>query len=571
MKFFVDEPSMRRKQSPFKLITLSEQEFMALEEKIKNCDLASDEKQLVIQSLETLIFMFKNLSTMRMTIRKLRSMFHIKTEKKAKLYSDIESASNDESTQESSEESDTSSEASKLEKDSNGTDNADSSVKPKRKGHGRHSASDYKGATEIYIKHPDLSVGDRCPSCHRGNLYDYTGSGFVRIEASPILTATVYKQEKLRCATCGKLFYAPLSEELEAKKKEKWSPSASAMISLLKYGKGFPFYRLSVLQDELGVPVATSTQNDIVFKFANIAYPVYQALCEAAAQGEVIYNDDTYARIIKVSPPEVTGHKSDRTGVFTSGIVARAGPITIVIFFSGRNHAGENLADVLWNRSKYLGPPIQVCDASSRNKPANIATELVYCLIHGRRHFVTVLPDFPQAARHVIDELAKVFKHDKECRQRGYSARKRLEYHRSKSKPIMDNLHEWLQAQFDERLVEPSSSLGSAIKYMLRHWENLTKFLRIEGAPLDSNIVERALKTAILHRKNSYFYRTELGAFVGDIMMSIIQTCIQNDVNPLQYMIAIQEHWMEVYSHPESWLPWNYKQQLSQSEKVAAV
>jgi hypothetical protein len=84
-----------------------------------------------------------------------------------------------------------------------------------------------------------------------------------------------------------------------------------------------------------------------------------------------------------------------------------------------------------------------------------------------------------------------------------------LRFHPEHSQPVMDQLHAWLRTQFDEKRVEPNSGLGTAIAYVLRRWDRLTLFLRQAGAPLDSNIVERALKKAILHRRNSLFYKTE--------------------------------------------------------------
>ena len=83
----------------------------------------------------------------------------------------------------------------------------------------------------------------------------------------------------------------------------------------------------------------------------------------------------------------------------------------------------------------------------------------------------------------------------------------------------------WLEAQLTERRTEPNSGLGQAIGYLLRHWLPLTLFLRTAGAPLDNNIVERALKRAVLHRKNALYYRTLHGAEVGDLFMSLIHTC----------------------------------------------
>jgi transposase len=101
--------------------------------------------------------------------------------------------------------------------------------------------------------------------------------------------------------------------------------------------------------------------------------------------------------------------------------------------------------------------------------------------------------------------------------------------------------------------------LGKAFTYMLKHWDALTLFLKIEGAPLDNNLCEQALKMAIRHRKNSLFYRTLHGAYIGDLFMSLIHTCRLSKVNPLHYLVALQRHSHEVFKNPHEWLPWNYE------------
>jgi transposase len=80
-----------------------------------------------------------------------------------------------------------------------------------------------------------------------------------------------------------------------------------------------------------------------------------------------------------------------------------------------------------------------------------------------------------------------------------------------------------------------------------------------QGAPLDNNICERALKMAILHRKNSIFYKTLNGARVGDLFMSLIHTCQLNGVNALDYLQTLSKHSAELAAAPEQWLPWNYR------------
>ena len=111
--------------------------------------------------------------------------------------------------------------------------------------------------------------------------------------------------------------------------------------------------------------------------------------------------------------------------------------------------------------------------------------------------------------------------------------------------------------------MEPNSSLGKAINYMLKHWLPLTRFLEVPGAPLDNNICERALKTAILHRKNSLSYKTERGARVGDVFMSLIHTCQLGQVNPLDYLTALVKNAQEVLLQPAKWLPWNYPRPIA--------
>jgi hypothetical protein len=98
---------------------------------------------------------------------------------------------------------------------------------------------------------------------------------------------------------------------------------------------------------------------------------------------------------------------------------------------------------------------------------------------------------------------------------------------------------------------------------MHRHWDKLTLFLCQVGAPLDNNVYERALKKAILHRKNALFYKTRNGAWVSDLFMSLIYTCELNEANPFDYLIQLQDHANAVAARPERWMPWNYRETLA--------
>jgi len=220
------------------------------------------------------------------------------------------------------------------------------------------------------------------------------------------------------------------------------------------------------------------------------------------------------------------------------------------LFHTGRNHAGENMTDLLRQRDLQLHPPIQMCDTLSRNTSKEFATLLGNCRAHARRNFLDVEDNFPAECRYVIETLAGVYKNDKTAKEEGMTPFMRLHYHQAHSGPPMKELYAWMTDQMVSRKVEPNSGLGKAISYMLKHWEPLTLFLRVEGAPLDNNLCEQALKRAILHRKNSLFYKTLRGARVGDIFMSLIHTCKLAKVNPFDYLVALQKHSHEVLRDP---------------------
>jgi hypothetical protein len=238
------------------------------------------------------------------------------------------------------------------------------------------------------------------------------------------------------------------------------------------------------------------------------------------------------------------------------------------VFFTGRQHAGENLTDVLRRRAAELALPIQMCDALSRNAPHPLRVILANCLAHARRHFVDVVESFPAECRYVLETLGEVFHHDALAREQGLTPDQRLHFHQQHSGPLMEGLRAWGQEQFEQRRVEPNSGLGKAIRYLLKHWPQLTLFLRQAGAPLDNNICERALKKAILHRKNALFYRTANGARAGDLFMSLIHTAELSGANPFDYLTELQRHAADLARAPDCWMPWNYRATL---DPVAAA
>lgn len=529
-------------------IDLSQEELEALLLRVESGSLQPGDYELIKAMAETIAYLSQAADKKSATIARLiRTLFGSTSEKSEVILGDAES--------------DDSSKAPVP--DDGGTAKDDGSDEKKnKKGHGRRSQEEYSGAERISVKHETLSAGDPCPECEKGKVYEQTPSTVVRIRGSAPFSSKVYEFERFRCNLCGAIFTASAPEGVGT---QKYDETVVSMIALLKYGSGLPFNRIDKLQEAVGVPLPSSTQWDILEAAVEKFEPVYDELFRQAAAGDIVYNDDTNARILELmgkrrkkleKPP-------DRSGLFTSGIVSRADDKTIALYFSGPRHAGENLERLLAVRSPSQGPPIQMCDGLSHNVPAGERTVVANCLAHGRRKFVEIVENFPEEVRHVLEVLKEVYAVDARAREEELSPEERLALHQRESEKPMKKLRKWLNRKIAKRQVEPNSSLGEAITYMTKRWDELTLFLREVGAPLDNNICERVLKKAILHRKNALFFKTENGARVGDLFMSLIHSAELVDANPLEYLNALQRNAEAASAAPSDWMPWNYSAALN--------
>jgi len=439
-------------------------------------------------------------------------------------------------------------------------------------GHGRHGADVYRAAQTVECRHEALAIGERCPACGRGTLYRLLPGVAMRLDGHALLSAVRYELEKVRCSACGQVFTASVPA---AAGTEKYTTRARAVLALARYYLGLPWYRLEGFQAVVGVPVADATQWDQAELVGDCSYPIFKWLETLAAQGEVIFQDDTPQRILTLieenhqararAQAQGKTKTEERTGMQTTALMVQVGARRICLYYTGRRHAGENLAALLRKREPDRGKPVVMSDALSSNNAEEATLIRCHCLAHGRRKFSELDEAFPAESAVVVNALKDVFDHDEYARVEQLTAQARLAYHQRKSGPIMRKLKRWLERQTAQRLVEPNSSLGKAIAYMIDHWDTLTRFLHEPGAPIDNNLAERALKLAIRQRKNSLFYATEHSAYIASILTSVIATCVQAGVNALGYLVALQDHRQEVFANPGAWLPWNYEVALMPS------
>ena len=462
---------------------------------------SEEEHRKLTAAIETLAFLTSEIEDKRTTIRHLRKLlFGSKSEKLCDVLDEDASEEPDESQEPQESEPTPSKDAGggeeKEPEDPTGAPAPDGGTPPqdgegKRPGHGRNGAKEYVGAEQIEVPHESLKPGDACPvpNCE-GRVYRLADPAvLVRIVGSAPLVGKVYWLERLRCGLCLTVFTAKAPEGVG---EEKYDVTAVAMMVILRYGTGFPLNRLEALQESLEIPLPASTQWDVASRNVGAFQPVFLALIRQAAQGQVLYNDDTTMKILELMKKGrerlQLEENPDRTGVFTSGIVSERDGIRIALFFTGRKHAGENLATVLAEREVELRAPIQMSDALARNVPKDFETIVSNCMSHARRPYVDVVESFPEECRFVLETLAGVFKNDATAHKERMSPQERLELHRRESLPLMAKLRLWSWKEIKERRIEPNSGLGKAIGYMRKHWRKLVRFLYVAGAPLSNNL-----------------------------------------------------------------------------------
>lgn len=534
-----------------KVSKMSQEQMDAFLEAIMSSNLSEENAEFARMLIHGNAWLAQQLELGQLTIAKLRKLFQIQGSEKA---------SN------RKPKNDPASEKNQSGNKANNNDVDDNN----KKGHGRNAAADYQGASIVDVEHPELSPGDICPAevCD-GRLYEMSEPGvLVRVTGAPLASATRYNLQKLRCSICEIIYTAPQPEGIGDK---KYDATFIAMLMINKYFMSVPLYRQDRLQKHLGIPLPASTQWDLMVAYKPMLEALYKALCRDAANGLALCYDDTSVKIlneVKAAKEAEKGKKSQHT-CFTTGIVSIHEDHRSYVYITDNRTAGKSVAYIMSLRDDDLDLPIMMCDALSANIPQDVSEDLYvlcYCLVHARRQFYELPEGYDDLADRVIGLIGNIYDH--EAHTKGFEAQKRLEYHQEKSTPVMNELKLYLEEQKPE--FEPNSIAGKAIDYVLKRWTELSQFLRQLHAPLDTNIVERALKLVIQVRKSSMFYKSLSSAAFASYVQSAIYSAAQNDINPCDYMVSLIENEKEVIKNPDAWLPWKYHKTLELQEEGKA-
>jgi transposase len=444
-------------------------------------------------------------------------------------------------------------------------------------GHGKRPANAFLQAIHRFFAHPDFNEpGALCGECNKGGVYPHFGQ-WHRFMGQTMLKVVIINYEIWRCTLCGAAWPAPIAADIteDGPERKAFGFSATALIVIAKYFYGTPWARQERMQSMQGLPVSASCMNDQTHGFALIITPIYECMIRMAAQGWRFFSDDTGFKILElkalIKKQRKTEKETLRTGVHTSVIRADlAGSITIALFKSGIQHAGEFIDEVLAFRDPGLPTPLHMMDGSSCSPATVCETNQCHCNSHARRKLEEKAELYPEHWEVVRQIYRDIYAGDAEIKHT-MSPEERLKYHQDHSKQAMLDMFAWMQKELDDKNVEPNSTLGGIFAYFLARQKSLMAFTEFAGAPLDNNPVEQLIKFVALIRKNSNYYRTLVGANDSDKILTVGVTVGLSGANLNTYFTAVQRYSAEVKKNPELFLPWNYEATIKRLETESAV
>jgi hypothetical protein len=455
------------------------------------------------------------------------------------------------------------------------------------KGHGRNGAAAFTSAQE-HLHALGLGVlGALCAACGIGRMSLYRDKVVIRVIGQSIFGAERHRFEQARCRLCGAILRADgidlLVRDGIGTSYIIYHWSACAMLIVMHYFAGAPLKRLEALHQGWGIPMPDANQWQLADRCDDLLAPLYKVLERQGIHYAISLRiDDTGSMIVElrrqirdeIAAIELLGEstRNVRTGINATGVYLETDHGRVVLFFTGRHHAGEIIDQLLHHRRSIANATanklIKVTDAASKNfdhAQGDLLEEAV-CNAHAFLKFRAIKDAFPVEYALAGEVYKTVFDNDDEAKTRGLSPLERMDFHRSRSLPQLQRLHQMCQHKLDARLVEPHSPLWEPLSFIINQWERLTRFCDVPGVPLDSNVVEQTLIIPVRYLAGSFAYKTQNGADVGDHHMSLVATANANGVEPVAYLTHCLENHRDLAERPEHYLPWVYKQRLEASQ-----
>ena len=421
-----------------------------------------------------------------------------------------------------------------------------------------------RGALPLHLPREEIviDVADKTCACCGGLKHCIGEDVAERLDVIPAqFKVIVTRRPKYACAACaGEVVQAPAPERLI----ENGIPTEALVAHVLvaKYADHTPLYRQAQIYARQGITLDRSTLADWVGRAAFTLRPVHARLLEQLKQSTKLFADETTAPVLdhgrgRVKKGQLWAYARDERPW-----AGHAPPGVAYVYAPDRKHArpAEHLAG-------FRGT-LQVDGYGAYTELAQRGdVVLAFCWSHVRRQFYDIQAKTPAPiATEALVRIAPLYAVEADIR--GLSADERRQARQRRSKPLVDALRLWLEAQL--AAVSGKSTIAAAIRYALSRWDGLARFLDDGRVEIDSNVVERSIRPIALGRKNHLFAGSDGGGEHWAVTASLIETCKMNRLDPQAYLRdvlakIVARHQM---SRIDELLPFAYLP--PQAEKTAA-
>jgi transposase len=452
-------------------------------------------------------------------------------------------------------------------------------------GHGRNGQNAFTKAKRKRMLLAPGIVGSLCEKCGKRRLKRYRERTLIRVIGQPMFTAEVYEAEQARCPGCRHRISAafPSGVEQGIGKHVIYHWSACALLIVIHYTHGLPFKRLEGLHQSWGIPFPDANQWEIAKEAVDLLRPLIEALKQHAASRVTRFRiDDTGTMVLEIQAQieaELAAAKalglseqSVRTGINATCVRLETPEGTVILYYTGRHHAGEIIDRIFDSRPADAQPVVKVSDGASKNFDHAQRAKLIEatCHAHAFLKFRAIKEQFPAEYQIVGESYGHIFENDQLAEEKGMTPEQRMDFHQQYSQPWLEKIHVLCAAKIASRLIEPRSPLWEPTTYFLNQWPRLTKFLEVPGVPLDTNLVEQNLIIPVRYLATSFNFQTKNGSEVGDAVMSLVQTAHAAGVEPVAYLEHCLAHHEDLKQNPEKYLPWAYRDATQASATARA-
>jgi transposase len=358
-----------------------------------------------------------------------------------------------------------------------------------------------------------------CPQCG-GNEFTTLGSGKPSTVTEYIqgyFRKRIFRRETLACHCGQHVITAPVPDKVVD--RTQYGPGFMAHLVVSKCCDSLPLYRMEQQFARLGISMPRSTMNDLFHRTGELVAPIAARILALIAESEIVLADET-------PMPVQDARKKPYIWTFIAG--------NLIAYRFSLTRSGETPKAVLGGTTGTL-----VVDMyTGYNSVTGVdGRQRAGCLAHARRKFFKALPAAPEA-QIALDLSREIYVLERQTEEAGWSGdpeHARIRW--QQSLPLMDKLYLWLN---DQQLRHPPKSLmGYAIRYTLKSWQALTRFITNTQIPPDNNRSERALRVVALGRKNFLFVGDKEAGEHLAALYTLVATCIANEIDPLAYLTDV--------------------------------